>query len=662
MGQMARLPQPGSDNGTWGEILNDFLSQAHHSDGTIKDGSVSESALSSTAQTKLNAVAGTPDWSVITNKPAAVTNLSSELAAKADDVSVVHIANTETITGEKTFSTRTYTKEVYVEPTDGPGTTASVTLDNVNGQIYGVTNNSGGTFGIYDATHSTLPFGIQSDAPNNALMIDGEGTKVKDASFLIQDDADDSKRAKFQASAISTGTTRTYTLPNKSDTLATLSDIVATGGVIRPEDYGAVGDGSTDDTTALQSTFDAAEGKTVYLDPAKYYIHTAVLTIAANTVTVTGGGTLLAIVEQASAVHVSGNYVSMQGITLGVGGTTQRWYANEQHKLWVSGSHFIGEDITIAGSAGAGVIMIGASKFSLYRVEVYGTRADGVHCTGGAQDGSIVDCYAHDVGDDGFAVVSYEADGARCSNIVNSGSYVKNGAARGFSVVGGTNIRYFNGRVDSTYGAAIYVACESSYVTYGTSDVIVDGFVVTGANYAGLAMQHGAVLVYNGRSASYLISSITVRNITITDTDTDAGWQIGLLSDVGGADNIRDVVLDGINFTGGGPATRLNLYQVADYRCQPCASLLDRRIYATSAFTARKGIDQLVLVGPGGSVVLPTAVRNVNRYTIKNVDSSSKTVSTTGSETVDGGASVSVAAGATIDILSDNANWFVLYP
>lgn len=659
---MARLPQPGSDNGTWGEILNDFLSQAHHSDGTIKDGSVSESALSSTAQTKLNAVAGTPDWSVITNKPAAVTNLSSELAAKADDVSVVHIANTETITGEKTFSTRTYTKEVYVEPTDGPGTTASVTLDNVNGQIYGVTNNSGGTFGIYDATHSTLPFGIQSDAPNNALMIDGEGTKVKDASFLIQDDADDSKRAKFQASAISTGTTRTYTLPNKSDTLATLSDIVATGGVIRPEDYGAVGDGSTDDTTALQSTFDAAEGKTVYLDPAKYYIHTAVLTIAANTVTVTGGGTLLAIVEQASAVHVSGNYVSMQGITLGVGGTTQRWYANEQHKLWVSGSHFIGEDITIAGSAGAGVIMIGASKFSLYRVEVYGTRADGVHCTGGAQDGSIVDCYAHDVGDDGFAVVSYEADGARCSNIVNSGSYVKNGAARGFSVVGGTNIRYFNGRVDSTYGAAIYVACESSYVTYGTSDVIVDGFVVTGANYAGLAMQHGAVLVYNGRSASYLISSITVRNITITDTDTDAGWQIGLLSDVGGADNIRDVVLDGINFTGGGPATRLNLYQVADYRCQPCASLLDRRIYATSAFTARKGIDQLVLVGPGGSVVLPTAVRNVNRYTIKNVDSSSKTVSTTGSETVDGGASVSVAAGATIDILSDNANWFVLYP
>lgn len=33
---MTRLPQPGSDRGTWGDILNDFLSQSHNADGTIK--------------------------------------------------------------------------------------------------------------------------------------------------------------------------------------------------------------------------------------------------------------------------------------------------------------------------------------------------------------------------------------------------------------------------------------------------------------------------------------------------------------------------------------------------------------------------------------------------------------------------------------------------
>lgn len=55
---MVRLPQPGSDAGNWGSILNDFLSQTHAADGTLKAGAVPESALASSVQTKINAVAG----------------------------------------------------------------------------------------------------------------------------------------------------------------------------------------------------------------------------------------------------------------------------------------------------------------------------------------------------------------------------------------------------------------------------------------------------------------------------------------------------------------------------------------------------------------------------------------------------------------------------
>lgn len=48
---MARLPVPGSDDGTWGDILNDFLSQSHNPDGTLQgtaipDGSVTPAKLS----------------------------------------------------------------------------------------------------------------------------------------------------------------------------------------------------------------------------------------------------------------------------------------------------------------------------------------------------------------------------------------------------------------------------------------------------------------------------------------------------------------------------------------------------------------------------------------------------------------------------------------
>lgn len=68
---MARLPTPGSDDGTWGNILNDYLSVAHATDGTLKDtgvvaskyvkpsGGIPEADLDSAVQTKLNA--GVPD-------------------------------------------------------------------------------------------------------------------------------------------------------------------------------------------------------------------------------------------------------------------------------------------------------------------------------------------------------------------------------------------------------------------------------------------------------------------------------------------------------------------------------------------------------------------------------------------------------------------------
>lgn len=37
---MARLPQPGSDAGTWGGVLNDYLSQSHNADGSLKASAV----------------------------------------------------------------------------------------------------------------------------------------------------------------------------------------------------------------------------------------------------------------------------------------------------------------------------------------------------------------------------------------------------------------------------------------------------------------------------------------------------------------------------------------------------------------------------------------------------------------------------------------------
>ena len=42
---MARLPTPGSDSGTWGALLNDFLDQVHASDGQLKGDVVGSSQI-----------------------------------------------------------------------------------------------------------------------------------------------------------------------------------------------------------------------------------------------------------------------------------------------------------------------------------------------------------------------------------------------------------------------------------------------------------------------------------------------------------------------------------------------------------------------------------------------------------------------------------------
>lgn len=64
---MARLPVLGSDDGVWGQVLNDFLGVSHNSDGTLL--------------------------------PSAVTN-----AGAAADSAVVHNSGSETVAGTKTFS------------------------------------------------------------------------------------------------------------------------------------------------------------------------------------------------------------------------------------------------------------------------------------------------------------------------------------------------------------------------------------------------------------------------------------------------------------------------------------------------------------------------------------------------------------------------------
>jgi hypothetical protein len=71
---------------------------------------------------------------------------------------------------------------------------------------------------------ASQPLGLtDTQSPTNKTFDNTNVLTVKDANFTLQDDSDATKQAKFQLSSITTGTTRTYTLPDTSDIIVTES-------------------------------------------------------------------------------------------------------------------------------------------------------------------------------------------------------------------------------------------------------------------------------------------------------------------------------------------------------------------------------------------------------------------------------------------------------
>lgn len=71
---------------------------------------------------------------------------------------------------------------------------------------------------------------VQLAALDSRYVVGGNNSAVvtvKDANFTIQDDGDVTKQAKFQASGITTATTRTYTLPDATGTVVLADNTVS---------------------------------------------------------------------------------------------------------------------------------------------------------------------------------------------------------------------------------------------------------------------------------------------------------------------------------------------------------------------------------------------------------------------------------------------------
>jgi len=327
----------------------------------------------------------------------------------------------------------------------------------------------------------------------------------------------------------------------------------ATGPVRSVTDFGARGDDSADDTAALQGVLDALEPGETLLFPPGTYRHRDVLTVRAPGVQLLGdGATLLATDEERSAFHVAADRVVVSELAFAVESVTRRWDSYEQHKIRVSGQEgVVLHRVQVLNSAASGIFIAdGASCFLVDGVTVRDTQADGIHLSGGAHDGTLINPTVIGSGDDGVAVVSYSGEPAPSHDIAVLSPRVRsNTHGRGLSVVGGEDIAFRDVRVESSDAAAVYIAAEGApYDTYGTRNVTVSGGELIDSN-RNPAVDHGAVLVFSGRVGQE-VSGVHVEDLTISGTRQDASRQVGLVT-AGG--DIEGVTLDGLSIRGGPP-------------------------------------------------------------------------------------------------------------
>ncbi|MET0864292.1 MAG: right-handed parallel beta-helix repeat-containing protein, partial [Nakamurella sp.] len=315
-----------------------------------------------------------------------------------------------------------------------------------------------------------------------------------------------------------------------------------------------------DDTTGLKTAIAALKtGDTLSIPAGVTCRHADVLDIKTPGVHLSGPGTLVATNEARSAVWLNADNITVEGgLTLKAINVTQRWNATQQHKLWLANNHtgITVQDTTIDGSAAAGIFINGASNFTLTRVTVLNSRADGIHMTNGSYNGIVKDATVRGAGDDGVAVVSYLSNPVATHDIqvINPKVY-SNTWGRGVSVVGGYNITYSGIYVEASNAAAVYIVQTSakdgvaaSWDTHNVDNVKVLGGTLVNSN-TNASVNNGAIVLAAGGPTGHTITNVTMSNLTIKNTRSTAARNVGIFTYDGGT--VSNIAFTGFKITGG---------------------------------------------------------------------------------------------------------------
>jgi parallel beta-helix repeat protein len=303
-------------------------------------------------------------------------------------------------------------------------------------------------------------------------------------------------------------------------------------------DFGAVPNDSVDDTDAIQRALNSlAPGEWLIFPPGRYLHSRALEMKVANTVMWGEGATLHATNPSHQAIWLKADGASVYKFTLTAVTSNRRTTPWESRIAVFGGSNprkllhnnvIRGNRVVQGGDPGtplansassAGIFIYHATNFLVAENTVSRSLADGIHVTAGSSYGKVLNNTVKETGDDMVAVVSYI--GAPSNNastiwsnfsarkasdlnhhITVSGNNVSGQYwGRGISVVGGENVTIENNSIDrTTHAAGIYLARETSYLTFGVRNILVRNNRITDVQTTTPAYTGGSVSASAGKT------------------------------------------------------------------------------------------------------------------------------------------------------------------
>ncbi|MEG2584051.1 MAG: glycosyl hydrolase family 28-related protein, partial [Oscillospiraceae bacterium] len=244
-------------------------------------------------------------------------------------------------------------------------------------------------------------------------------------------------------------------------------------------DYGASGDGVTDDTTALKNAvLDAKKyNKDIYI-PTGTFLHTEC--IVADGIVMFGDGAAYSCLK--STAYESGESVILTGANPAIydirlvgpdGNRTDSTFANG---IYVNRA----ENFTVANCktelfSSCGIMVEKSSNGKILNNFVEKPRADGIHVVKGAVNVEVAYNTVYFSGDDGISFTSYAKDG---ENLTDQVHYIKchdntiysNPGSRGITVNGGHSMKIFNNFTNSGQ-CAVTIGANKSWNSTQNQDI-----------------------------------------------------------------------------------------------------------------------------------------------------------------------------------------------